>query len=193
MGKNNRKGQAAILSDREYLAIKREIKSKKYKLLWDIAWYTGERWGAIVQLKFDDLYFGEKPLDYITFAATTRKASPDGKRQTRQVPIHAALRESLADYKPEYFNGYIFPGKADDSHIALRLADKILRAAIQRAGLEAKGISTHSTRRTFITKLHQKGVDIYTIKTITGHSDLKSLARYIEHDDDRIIGAINLL
>ena len=62
-----------------------------------------------------------------------------------------------------------------------------------KAGLAAKGISTHSTRVTFITKLHEQGTDIYTIQQITGHKDLKALAGYINISPDRIKNAINLL
>ncbi len=58
----------------------------------------------------------------------------------------------------------------------------ILRTAVEKAGLSAKGISTHSTRRSFITKLHRNGTDLYTIKKITGHKHFKALERYIEID-----------
>jgi integrase/recombinase XerD len=192
--KVNRFGQAAILSDSEYFKIRREIRSNKYKLLFDLAWYTGERWGALVQVTFLDVYGTDgKPRETITFRAKTRKASPDGKRETRQVPVHPALKETLSSYKHESSSGYLFPGQKLDTHIELRLADKILRAAVTRAGLDHRGISTHSTRRSFITKLHQKGVDVYTIQKITGHRDLKALSRYVEIPADRITGAIALL
>ncbi len=188
--KNCRFGQAAILSDSEYLKIRREFRSEKYRLLWDLAWYTGERWGALVQLRVDDVYQPNgKPREYITFRANTRKARPDGKRETRQVPIHNALRDSLLQHKPNNEN-WLFPCRDGKSSISLRLADKILRGAVERSGLEHRGISSHSTRRSFITKLHDKGVDLYTIQKITGHSDLKALGRYVEINADRVKGAI---
>ncbi|MBW4568574.1 MAG: tyrosine-type recombinase/integrase [Tolypothrix carrinoi HA7290-LM1] len=37
-------------------------------------------------------------------------------------------------------------------------------------------MSSHSTRRTFITELHKRGCDIYTIQQITGHKDLNEKA-----------------
>jgi integrase/recombinase XerD len=192
--KNNRNGQAAVLSDVDYSKIRKQIKSRKYKLLIDLAWYTGERWGALVQLTIEDVYnIDGTPREYINFRAATRKASPDGKRQTRQIPIHATLGESLANYKPEENSIWLFPNRENDDHITLRWADQILRAAVNRAGLSAKGISTHSTRRSFITKLHRNGTDLYTIKQITGHKDFKSLEKYVEIDSDRVKGAINAL
>lgn len=192
--KNNRSGQAQIISDGEYFKIRQQIRSSKYKLLLDLAWFTGERWGALVQLKFSDVYQPNgKPQEAITFRAVTRKASPDGKRETRQVPVHSNLFESLRSYKPDEgfnLNNYLFPGKNLNTHISRRVSDKILRKAVERAGLESKGISTHSTRRSFITKLHEKGTDIYVIQKITGHKDLKALNRYVEIPHDRVAGAI---
>ncbi|GAX41537.1 integrase family protein [Tolypothrix sp. NIES-4075] len=192
--KIDREGQACVLSNDDYSKIRKQIKSKKYKLLLDLAWYTGERWGALVQLRVEDCYNADlSPREYINFRARTRKASPDGKRQTRQVFVHAVLRESLQNYKPESNSPWMFGDRTGDKPITLRWADMILRAAVEKAGLAAKGISTHSTRRSFITKLHRNGTDLYTIKKITGHKDFKALERYVEIDSDRVKGAIAAL
>ena len=98
--KNNRHGQAAIISDNDYSKIRKQIRSKKYKLLLDLAWFTGERWGALVKLKVADIYNSGTVRNHITFKASTRKASPDGKRQTRQLIVHSTLVEILQGYKP---------------------------------------------------------------------------------------------
>lgn len=192
--KTDRHGQACLLSDTDYSKIRKQIKSRKYKLLFDLAWYTGERWGALVQLRVEDCYNPDgSPRDYINFRARTRKATPDGKRQTRQVFVHAVLQESLQNYKADSNSPWMFAASTGDKPITLRWADMILRAAVDKAGLSAKGISTHSTRRTFITKLHRNGTDLYTIKKITGHKDFKALERYVEIDSDRVKGAIAAL
>jgi integrase/recombinase XerD len=193
MAKVDREGQAYILSNLEYAKIRNQIKSKKYKLLLDIAWYTGERWGALVQLRVSDCYFEGKPKSYINFCAQTRKASPDGKHESRQVPTHETLFEALNAYKPDNESIYMFPDRTGQKPITLRWADDILRCAVEKAGYAALGISTHSTRRSFITHLHSNGVDLYTIKQITGHKDFKSLERYVQISSDRVRGAIGTL
>lgn len=193
MPKVNRNGQAAILTDSDYSRIRKHL-NKQYRLVWDIARYTGERWGAILQLRTNDVYDDRgHPREQITFRACTRKAAPDGTQFTRQIPLHSALRESLEAYRsPE--KEWLFPSPlAPDSPISLRAADLALRRAVALAGLVSKGISTHSTRRTFITRLHSAGVDLYTIQRITGHQDLKALGRYVEIDADRVKGAIAVL
>lgn len=195
MPKINRNGQSAILSDLDYSRIRKHLKNKQHRLIWDIARYTGERWGAILKLRVEDVYDDRnRPRDEITFRACTRKKSPDGQQKTRQVPLHPQLRDSLDAYKASSESEWLFPSPSDRSApLTLRAGDLALRRAIALAGLESKGISTHSTRRTFITRLHSQGVDLYTLQKITGHQDLKALGRYVEISADRVKGAIAVL
>lgn len=188
-------GQAAIISDADYQKIRKVLRSKKYRLLLDIARYTGERWGAIVQLGINDVFDENwKPRSTITFRAVTRKAAPNGKRTTRQVPTHPLLLELLDAYHSDEVSNWLFPSRVDvRCHITLRAADLMFRAAVEAVALGHKGYSTHSTRRTFITRLWEQGVDLHTIQLLTGHSDTKSLVRYIEADPERIKKAIALL
>lgn len=189
-----RSGQAAIITESDYQKIRKCIKSKKYKLLLDIARYTGERWGAIVQLRVADLFeIGGSVRSHITFRACTRKAAPNGKRSTRQVPVHPLLEEILNAY-PAAQGEWLFPGRLDSfKPITLRAADLMFRTALEQAGLAHKGYSTHSTRRTFITRLWEQGVDLHTIQLLTGHCDTKSLVRYIEANPERIKKALALV
>lgn len=185
-------GQGAIISDLDYVKIRNQFRSQKYQLLLDIARYTGERWGAIVQLSVNDVYDADwHPRSHITFKAATTKADTKGKHRTHQVPTHPLLHEKLAAYRHHSCSGWLFPSRLDETrHITLRAADLLLRNAIAQAGLTHKGYCTHSTRRTFITRLWEKGTDIHTIQLITGHKDIKSLVRYIEADPQRVTRAI---
>ena len=193
--KVNGHGQAAIISDADYQKIRKSTRDKKYRLLLDIARYTGERWGALVQLSINDVYDNSwNPRSSITFRARTRKAAPGGKHTTRQVPIHPSLMELLEAYRPPDASCWLFPSRIDfSSHITLKAADLMFRAAVEASSLAHKGYSTHSTRRTFITRLWESAVDLHTIQLLTGHSDTKSLVRYIEADPERIKKAIALI
>lgn len=194
MPKNNRHGQGAIISDEDYIKIRRSLPDKKYRLLLDIARFTGERWGALVQLLVEDVFRPDgKPNTHITFRAATRKAGPDGKRRTRQVPVHPQLLEILEGFVPPksqwLFESRLCPGQP----ITLRAADLMFRSALAKARLDHRGYCTHSTRRTFITTLYERGVDLHTIQILTGHQDLKSLICYIEADPNRASKAIAVL
>ena len=195
MPKNNRHGQAAILTEVEIRKIRKALSLDKHKLMFDLAVFTGERWGAIAQLEITDVYAHPHksiPHEQITFRAKTRKGSPDGTRSTRQVPVHPTLKERLRAYRPP-LGGYLFPNREGTNHTTRRTADAFFRRALERAGLENRGISTHSTRRTFITKLYSNGVDIYVLKKLTGHKSVSSLLKYIEIPENRVNQAISLL
>jgi integrase/recombinase XerD len=195
--KSNRHGQAAILSDVDYTKIRRHLKSDTHKLFFDIAKWTGERWGAIAQLQVGDVYSDpvlSLPHEQITFRASTRKASPKGERSTRQVPVHPQLRDVLMAYNPAIQpSAYLFPSPLGEQPITFSAADKWFRAAVAQAGLRHKGFSTHSTRRTLITNLSQKGIGLKVIQAVTGHRDLKSLLRYIEVSPEQVKEAIAVL
>lgn len=74
-------------------------------------------------------------------------------------------------------SGYLFPGRFK-GHLSRQAADLALRQACQELGWQ--GISTHSFRRTGITKLHEAGVPLRRIQARTGHVSLGNLALYVE-------------
>jgi integrase/recombinase XerD len=196
MAKNNRSGQAKVLTDSEFSRIRKQLKKDRDRLLFDILRYTGERIGAVVQLRQWDCYsINGEVLETITFRRLTRKATAQGKRYTRQLIIHPALIETLESYPRRSGNPWLFPSRTDASeeHISIQGADYLLRAAVDRAGLGGKGISSHSFRRTLITRLDEAGISIKTIQGVTGHRSLASVQRYIEVSDERIRQAISLI
>lgn len=200
--KNNRNGQAAVFTIAEYSKIRKNIRSQKYKLLLDLAWFTGERWGALVQMKVSDCYNADgTPRKIITFRARTRKGC-GGKRKikkTREVPVHPTLREALLTYTPDSDSEWMFPSKRNFTegetikHITLRYADLMFREAVERAGLGSRGFSTHSSRRSFATHLAKNGVSLRIIQRLMGYADLRMLSFYIDVTEEDLSGAIATL
>jgi integrase/recombinase XerD len=194
MGKLAGCGQAAILSDFEIASLRRAFQNPTQRLLFDIGVYTGERWGAICQLRVMDVYTSEgKVREEVTFQACSRKHRPDGTSETRQVHCHPRLAESLGNFiRPN--SPWLFRRERDTfTPIPWDTADGWLRNAVARAGLCDRGISTHSTRRTFITSLYRKGVDLKVLQRLTGHRNLTTLLRYVEASEEQMEAAINLL
>ena len=197
MAKNNRHGQAEILKDIELDRIYKQLQSDSHKLFFNIARYTGERFGAICQLQVCDVYVcysGVKdPLKEITFRASTRKAAPSGERKTRQAFICDRLNDYLGSYRGGLGCIFLFPSKIKpECPITFSAADKWLRTAVDRAGLEHRGISTHTFRRTFITKLYVEGaLDIYAIQQLIGHSSILTTQRYLGVSKQQIGQAMN--
>jgi len=177
--KIDRHGQAEPIYLNEYRKIREGFNEAHHKLCWDIAYYTGERWGAIVQLAVNDVYIEGVPRTHINFKKNTRK-----DKQTRQVPISASLALRLKAYALPN-SVWLFPSPYGDNHLGIRTFDDALRRAIDRVGLSGLGYSTHSTRRGFITTLHRKGFDVRVIQEITGHRSLTVLSKYIDVSDEQ--------
>ena len=56
-----------------------------------------------------------------------------------------------------------------------------------------KGVSTHSFRRTSITKLFKNGVSLKAIGKLSGHKDLDNFVKYIEIEDSEMNGIVEIL
>ena len=192
MAKNNRSGQAAVLTETQLNRVRKNLKAKHHKLIFDIARYTGERAGAIVQLQVRDVFDGQgQPREEITFRAQTRKARPGGQRETRQVWVNEALKERLEAYSPPSDSVWLFPGlKA--GHLSWSAFDKALRRAICKAKLAHVGISTHSFRRTAATRIAGQ-FDAKTLQQTIGWKDARNALRYVEVDQRRVRSALSIL
>ena len=90
--------------------------------------------------------------------------------------------------------GYLFPSghrKRGSGPISRQACDKALRIACDRLGLE--GYSTHSFRRSALTKMSNAGIPLRLVQEISGHSDLGSLQRYLAVQPKQLEDAISKL
>ena len=68
-------------------------------------------------------------------------------------------------------------------HFPRRTVDHELRTVCGKLGLE--GVSTHSFRRSALTAASSKGVPLRVIQSISGHSSLDILQRYLSVTDNQ--------
>jgi len=61
------------------------------------------------------------------------------------------------------------------------------------AGLDPTQVVRHTLRHTAITHLVQAGVDLPTVKRISGHKTLTMVERYSHHNGDHIREAMDKL
>lgn len=177
--KNHGKGQAAIWTPQIIRQMRSRFKSNAQRLIFEISLFTGERMGAIVQLKVNDVYdLKGQVLDTITFAANTRKATKHGSAATRQVAVHSDLKFYFETYTPQDM-GYLFPSDSEIGHISLRAVDKYWRGIFNELGLT--GYSTHSSRRWVINSLRSSGIEIVTIAEAMG-MNIQTVRHYLDND-----------
>jgi integrase/recombinase XerD len=177
-------GQAKILSESEKeLLFARGFQTDRDRALFGICLYTGCRISEALALERGDINLaGDLPRGRI---AVFRRATTKGKAGTRSVPVHDELHELLQRYlqreRPQRWEGFLFASGSNGRHdkpLSRAAADLILRKACDRVGLI--GISTHSFRRTALTRMANAGVPLPVIRRISGHASLGTLQRYLD-------------
>jgi integrase/recombinase XerD len=170
--KNQRNGQAEILSEAQVTVLLAEL-SPKMRAVFAICYFTACRVSEALHLTADDVLGGK-----ISFRRVTTKTN-----HSREVPIAPGLAKILKESQ--------LPTSGKLFGVSRQAADKALRKGCDR--LDIKGVSTHSFRRTAATRLHQKGVPLRVIQKIGGWSSLQALQLYLEVSQEQVVDAISLL
>ena len=100
----------------------------------------------------------------------------------------------LADYMKPLQGGcqWLFPSPASRTGHTVNIV-KPFRRVVEAAGLDPDQVVRHTLRHTAITHLIQAGVDLPTVKRISGHKTTIMLERYAHANGDHIQQAMNKL
>ena len=154
--KKNRFGQAKVLDTEELDLVIKYLPSKFHQVLANTLRNTGARVGEVIQLTWNDVE--EESILFPKEDWTLFKG-----------------RKPL----PE---DYIFYGRFNGSHITSRAFFLALEKSLERA--EIRGATSHSFRRSQLTKLHKSGLPLKIIQSLSGHSSLNTLSLYLQVDDE---------
>jgi integrase len=119
---------------------------------------------------------------------------PKAKAGAREQPITAHLAEFLNAYLamlPKEIP-WLFPARSAQKGHTVDIR-KPFRRAVQAAGLDVTQIVRHTLRHTAITHLVQAGVDLPTVKRISGHRTLAMVERYAHANGAHIETAMDRL
>jgi len=87
---------------------------------------------------------------------------------------------------------WLFPNKAGDGPMNDQSAQRMYRAACDRAGLTAAA-GIHTLRHSFATHLLEAGVDLHTIQRLLGHGHISTTMRYLHLAQTRLTGTTSPL
>ena len=121
---------------------------------------------------------------------------PKAKAGSRQQPITNHLGSILAQYMETTTPGqcWLFPATKSNSVSGHTVSiEKPFRRVTEAAGLNSKEIVRHTLRHTAITHLVQAGVDLPTVKRISGHKTLQMVERYSHQNGAHIQAAMDKL
>lgn len=156
-----------VLTKQEVRNLISMTKNIKHKILIELMYSSGLRVSEAVSMKLNDLDLDEK-------MGTVR--SGKGKKD-RQIIVSEEVADHIKQYskKLEAENPYLFP--SSQGHLSVRMAQKIVKEASQRAGIN-KRVFCHALRSSFATHLLESGTDIRIIQELLGHSNLSTTERY---------------
>jgi site-specific recombinase XerD len=162
-------------------AISNQIINKTVKDVVVFAFYTGMRLDEIVNLRWKNVDFGNRVITVGDDNFTTK-----GRNQ-RFIPICEevfaillALKKTPSFIHPlskgENISGFVFCKPDGKKYTGDHISQSFKRAC-NTAGLD-NAIHFHSLRHSFASNLVQKGVPLYTIKELLGHSSISTTEIY---------------
>ena len=157
-----------------------ETSSEHLRTILKIALYTGMRLGEIFALQWNQIDFGTRTI----------RVEKTKSGRIRHIPINNFLFQELLRLKNR--NGqtnYLF--FKSETGKPLTTVKTGFKAACKRAGIE--GLRFHDLRHTFASRLVASGIDIETVRSLLGHSDIKMTMRYTHSTSERKRAAVEVL
>ena len=187
-------GQARTLTDKElkqvlgFVQLHRHAVRNRAMLLF--THLAGVRVGEVAALKRGDVVQADG-----TIASEVRLTADQTKgNRSRTVFLPDRLRKELAVYVATFPNGSaelpLFGTQKRHFWTANTLCQHFYHL-YRRAGV--LGASSHSGRRSFLTKLAAQGVSARVLQTLAGHRSLSTTMRYIDVNDDMLRKAVELV
>lgn len=186
--------QAPILSEREKQRMLQHVQRTSYaarnRCMLMLSWLAGMRVGEIAALDFGDIVQPNGTIrDQIQLRADQTKGD-----QARTVLINSQLKAELDRYVKTIDQKVdpkrpLISSKTGKRFSANGLCQRFLQL-YDHAGLDK--VTSHSGRRTFITTLAHKGVNVRVLAAISGHRNIATTQRYIELNDNVLREAVEL-
>lgn len=146
---------------------------------------TGGRISELLGLRLIDVYQNNAPVTDLLFDRSIVK----GKETSRAVPMNSdgilAIQEIIKWHQEQYstpltMSRPLFPSRNGQGAQSMtrKSAHLILKDAFKKAGLNGK-LATHSMRKSYAQRLYEQTNDIYTVREMLGHNDVKTTQSYL--------------
>ena len=185
--------QALTLTDQQYKQVVAFCSTRKHTLrdqtIVHISFLAGLRAIEIAGLRVGDVYDDT--------GSVRAQFSISGKQtkggDTRTIYVSRKLRRVLEQYHA------VIAGCSSDPLFMTQLGSGFSANTMCQLFLQIykdcglKGVSSHSGRRTFITKLANTGINVRLLAALAGHSDISTTQRYIDVNDTQLANAVELI
>ncbi len=186
--------QAQVLTDRDMkrvmACVSRSAFSERNRCTLQLSWLAGMRVGEIAALCVRDVLDNDGNVrNEIQLKAAQTKGN-----KGRTVLLNAQAQAEIAIYvrtlrDPNSYDP-LFRSRVGKRFSANSLCQVFLRI-YDEAGLDKA--TSHSGRRTFITTLAHKGVNVRVLAELAGHRSIATTQRYIELNENVLRAAVELI
>ena len=182
-----KEGKARVLTEAEFKRLLIIAKHGQFGLRNVAIIYTsfglGLRAKEIAALKVSDIFDNE--MNVFEEANLTRSMTKGEKQRHIYIDnkkIISAFSDHINEMKSREalcfnYHGPLFKTQRKQKFHP-DVLQKMFRNLYDKAGI--KGASSHSGRRTFITRLIEQGADIKTVSYLAGHASITTTAGYVE-------------
>lgn len=144
---------------------------------------TGMRLSEIINLRWQDVDFNRRLINIVNRNGFTTKT-----KKNRSIPINRSLLEVLVIRENAAQNHLVFHDRFKpwrDTKLSKKFKDYVRKAKLP------EGLRFHSLRHTFASWLVQRGVSLYEVSRLLGHSTVKMSEKYAHLQTNELHDTIN--
>ena len=196
LGKKTMAKQAKVLNNTEVRKVLDYVATRKHALrnraLVMMMFNTGMRVSEVASLRIRDVMDTDRNIkNEIRLLAENTKTN-----EARTVFVNEKLRKELQQYAKLLVNTnpnckFFYSQKRDSDGFTANTLTQHFHYLYKRVGLD--GASSHSSRRTFITTLANKGIGVRVIMGLSGHKALSSVQCYIDCNSELMRNAVEMV
>jgi integrase/recombinase XerD len=150
----------------------------------------GCRVSEVASLKLSDVVNDKDEVNDIIFLSAEQTKGSDSRRVFVNTKAKSAIKRYLQSNISVYNSVYLFTTQKSKRFDANTL-QQLLKRLYARCSIV--GATSHSGRRSFITKLATSGVSVRVIAELASHKSIQTTQRYIEINDDLCSNAVELI
>jgi len=186
--------QASTLTDTQLRRVLQYVSTRRHALrdrtILLVSFNAGLRAKEIAALLVGDIYDANGA---VREHFNLRRAQTKGGHE-RTVYLNKALRRALAEYRTlvehSKLTDALFSTQKRGGFSANTMCQLFLEI-YAAAGIT--GASSHSGRRTFVTRLANQGVSVRQLAALAGHRSISTTQRYIDVNAEQLANAVELL
>jgi integrase/recombinase XerD len=181
-----REGQAKVLTDEELNLVQIVARSgrqaKRDLVFLDFSFLLGLRVKEMAALSIENI---QDDNGKIRESFYLKADQAKGNKGRTVYLTNKKLRKNLDSYLNDRAgdtNKHLF--KSQKTAFTANTLQQLFKRLYLKAGIQ--GAKSHSGRRTFATRLIEKGFDIKSVSVLMGHANIQTTARYIDTNPSKL-------